>query len=71
MSYIKPQQRKKEESKRRRGERGQINFIDLGFESWQVVRCREARRMLARRKLHVLGTNDDFWDRVCGLGIAT
>ena len=38
-----PQQRKKEESKRLRGERDQIKFIDLGFERWQVVRCRKAR----------------------------
>ena len=27
-----PQQRKKEESERLRGERDQIKFIDLGFE---------------------------------------
>ena len=40
-----PQQRKKEESKRLRGERerDQIKFIDLGFERWQIVRCRKAR----------------------------
>ena len=29
-----PQQRKKEESKRLRGKRDQIKFIDLGFERW-------------------------------------
>ena len=33
-----PQQRKREESKRLSGERGQIKFIDLGFERWQVAR---------------------------------
>ena len=41
-----PQKRKKEESKRLRGERGerdQIKFIDLGFERWQIVRLRKAR----------------------------
>ena len=39
-----PQQRKKKErSKRPRGERDQIKFIDLGFERWQVVRFRKAR----------------------------
>ena len=38
-----PQQRKREESKRLRGERGQIKFVDLGFERWQVVRLRKAR----------------------------
>ena len=36
-----PQQRKKEESERLRGERDQIKFIDLGFERWQVVRFRK------------------------------
>ena len=45
VAYTKPQQRKKEESKRLRGERDQVNkFIDLGFERWQVVRFRKARR---------------------------
>ena len=33
MAYIKPQQRKKEESGRLRGERDQIKLIDLRFES--------------------------------------
>ena len=32
VAYTKPQQRKKEESKRLRGEKGQIKFIDLRFE---------------------------------------
>ena len=39
-----PQQRKKEESERLRGERNQIKSIDFGFERWQVVRFRKARR---------------------------
>ena len=43
MAYAKPQQRKKEESKRLRGERYQIKFINLGFESRQVIRFRKAR----------------------------
>ena len=38
-----PQQRKKEESEKLRGERYQIKFIDLGFERWQAVRFRKAR----------------------------
>ena len=38
VAYAMPQQRKKEESERLRGERDQIKFIDLGFERWQVVR---------------------------------
>ena len=33
---------KEEESKRLRGERGQIEFIDLRFERWQVVIFRKA-----------------------------
>ena len=46
VTYTKPQQRKKEESERLRGERerDQIKFIDLRFERWQVVRFRKARR---------------------------
>ena len=44
VAYTRPQQRKKEESKRLRGEGGPIMFIDLGFERWQVVGFRKARR---------------------------
>ena len=40
-SCTKPQQRKKEESERLRGERGQIKLIDLGFERWQIVGFRK------------------------------
>ena len=43
MAYIKPQQKKTEESERLRGEKDQIKFIDLRFERWQVVRFRKAR----------------------------
>ena len=44
-AYITPQQRrKKEESERLRGERGQIKLIDLRLEWQQVVRFRKARR---------------------------
>ena len=35
VAYTKPQQLKKEESERLRGEEDQIRFIDLGFERWQ------------------------------------
>ena len=45
--YTMPQERKKEEIERLRGERGeerdQTKFIDLGFERWQVVGFRKAR----------------------------
>ena len=43
VAYTMPQRRKKEESERLRGERDQINFIDLGFERWQFVRFGKAR----------------------------
>ena len=43
-TFTKPQQRKIEENKRLREERDQIQFIDLGFERWQVIRFRKARR---------------------------
>ena len=39
-----PQQRKKEDSEKLKGERDQIEFIDLRLERWQVVRFRKARR---------------------------
>ena len=34
VAFTKPQQRKKEESEKLRGERGHIKFIDLRFERW-------------------------------------
>ena len=43
VAYAKPQQRKKEESERLRGERDQIKLIDIRFERWQVVRFKKAR----------------------------
>ena len=43
VAYTRPQQKKKEESKRLRGERNQIKFIDLRVERWQVARFRKAR----------------------------
>ena len=44
VAYTKPQQRKKEESKKLRGERDKIKCIDLRFKRWQVVGLRKARR---------------------------
>ena len=44
MAYTKPQQRKKEESEKLRGERDRIKVFDLRFERWQVVRFRKAKR---------------------------
>ena len=42
VAYTKPQQWKKEESGRLRGEGDQIKFIDFRFQIWQVVRFRKA-----------------------------
>ena len=44
MAYTKPKQWKKKDSERLRGGRDQIKAIDLGFERWQVVRFKKARR---------------------------
>ena len=63
-TYTKPHQRKKEESERLRGERDQIKFINLRFERWQVVRFRKEEEGKAFH--HVLGMNDDLWDKVGG-----
>ena len=43
VAYKKPQQRKKEESRKLKGERDRIKFIDLRFETWHVIRFRKAR----------------------------
>ena len=43
-AYMKPQQRKKEERERLRGERDQIKFIHLRFERWYVAGFRNGRR---------------------------
>ena len=44
VAYTKPQQRKKEESERLRGERDGIKFNDLRFKRRQVLGFRKARR---------------------------
>ena len=44
VAYAKPQQWKKEESERLRGETDQIKCINLRFDSWRAVRFRKARR---------------------------
>ena len=64
VAYAKPQLRKKEETERLRGERNQIEFIDLRFKRWQVVRFRKQEEGKTFHKFHVLGVNDDLWDRV-------
>ena len=62
-----PQQRKKEESERRRGERYQFRFIDLRFERGSVVGSGKQEEGKTFHKLHVLGMNEDLWDKVRGL----
>ena len=44
--YTEPRQRKKEESKKLRGERDQVKFIGLRFERWQVVRLSKGRQSI-------------------------
>ena len=44
VAYPKPQQGKKEEGARLKGEEDQIKFIDHRFERWQILRSRKARR---------------------------
>ena len=44
MVYDKPEPRRKERSERLTGHGYQIEFVDLKFERWQVVRFRKARR---------------------------
>ena len=44
VAYTKPQQWKKEESQKLRGEEDKIKFIDLRFERRQAVRFRKGRR---------------------------
>ena len=43
LAYTKPQQRKKEDSERLKGERDQIKSIDLRLERWQFVGFRKAQ----------------------------
>ena len=71
VANTKPQQRKKEGSKWLRGERDQITYIDHRFERWQVVRFRKQEEGKTFHKLHVLGMNDDLWDKVRGIGSET
>ena len=44
VAYRNPQERKKEECERLRGERDQIKFIDLRLEGRQVLGFRKVKR---------------------------
>ena len=53
LTHTMPQQRKKEESERLRGEGDQIKFIDLRVERWHVVGLNElywGKAMMAYKK---------------------
>ena len=54
VACTKPQQRKREESERLRGERDQIKFIHPGFERWQVVRLRSDDTGLMMRQAQLI-----------------
>ena len=52
-------------------ERDKIKFIDLRFERWQVGNSGKQEESKTFHRLHVLGMNDDLWDRVRGLASET
>ena len=59
-----------EESEKLKGEGNNIKFIDLRFERVEIVGFgKEEGKMFHR--LHVLGINDDWWDKVHGVGSET
>ena len=69
VAYTKPQQRKKEESERLRGERwirSSLLILDLKDGKLQDAGKQEEGKRF--HKLHVLGMNDDLWDEFRGLG---
>ena len=71
MAYTKPQQKKKEESEKLRGERHQIKSTSLRFERWLAVRFGKAKKGKRYLKLHVLGMYDDLRDRCREVGSET
>ena len=71
VAYTKPQQRKKEESERLRGEQIGPNSFVLDLKEGKLSdseKGEEENKM--SHKLHVFGMDDDWWDRVRGLGTA-
>ena len=64
VAYTRHQQRKKEEGERLRGERDQVKFIDLRFDSWQVVRFRKAEGKTFH-KLHIYAGFDTSFKIRC------
>ena len=49
---------------KRRKVRGKIKSIDLRYARLQVVRFRKQEEGKMLHKLHVLGMNNNFWNRV-------
>ena len=69
--YIAPT---KEERERQRGERDQIKFIGLLMLDLKDGKLQDSGKQEEGKtflKLHVLGMNEDLWDRVRGLGSET
>ena len=62
---------KEEGRKQKAKRRDQIKFIDLRFERWQAVSSGKQEEGKIFYKLHVLGMNDDLWDRVFDVGHET
>ena len=61
VAYSMPQQRKEEENEGLRGQKGQIKFIDLGFERWQVVRFRKASVFeRGNKRLHCITSSTEL-----------
>ena len=64
----KPQQRKREESDRLRGERDKIKFIILYLKDGKFENSGKQEEGKTFHKLHFFGMNDNLWDKVHGLG---
>ena len=56
------------ESKRQRGKGDMIKLIDLKLNRRQILGFQKGRRKQDIQKVQVLKMNNDFWDRICGLG---
>ena len=66
------QQGKKEESERLRGEREiRSSFLILDLKDDKVYDSGKQAEGKTFHKLHVLGVNDDLWDKVHELGSET
>ena len=67
MAYTKPQQWKKEESQRLQEHelRPCLSILDLKECKLQDTGKEEGKIC---HELHIVGLNDNLWDRVCGLG---